>query len=80
MTTEVWIQPSMFPQFPTVLYAYEMETIGGRWWEVYDDSGYLTYYEPDEFPDFLDFARHINYDVHINTYESWEALDEYATV
>jgi hypothetical protein len=73
MTTEVWVQPALFPKFPPVFYAYEMEA-HGTWWEVYDDSGFLQSIEPEDFGDFLDFCRQINYDVRINTQESWEAM------
>jgi hypothetical protein len=73
--TEVWIQPSLFPEFPTDFWAYEMEAVGGRWFEVYDDSSeMIASIEPDDFGDFLEFARSINYNVFVNTLESWEAL------
>lgn len=70
----MWVQAAMFPEFPTVFYAYEMEA-WGRWWEIHDESGFLESIEPEDFGDFLDFCRSINYDVLINTYESWEALE-----
>lgn len=76
MTTEVWIQAKLFPDFPPNFHAYEMEAMGGTWWEVYDESGFLQSVEPEDFGDFLDFCRQINYDVVINTLESWEALYE----
>ena len=63
MTTEVWIQAAMFPKFPAEVYAYEFEAIGGSWWEIQDESGFLQSIEPDDFGDFLDFMRSINYDV-----------------
>lgn len=62
-----------------IFYAYEMEAMGGRWWEIHDDSGFLQSIEPENFGDFIDFTLSMGYDVHINTYESWEAMDEYAT-
>lgn len=74
MTTEVWIQAALFPHSSLVFYAYEMEAMGGRWWEVYDESGFLQSIEPDDFGDFLDFCRQINYDVNLYTYESWEVI------
>lgn len=72
----MWVQAALFPEFPTIFWAYEMEALGGRWWEIHDDSGYLESIELDDFADFLDFARSINYDVRINTYKSWEAMDD----
>lgn len=77
-TTEVWLQPSMFPQFPQIVWAYEMEAMGGRWWEIFDDSGFLESIEPENFGDFLDFCRSINYDVKVNTYDSWILMEEWA--
>ena len=72
---EVWLQASMFPKFPTDFYAYEIEAMGGMWWEIYDDSPYMVAsIEPEDFGDFIDFARSINYDVKVNTYESWVAM------
>lgn len=77
MAIEVWYQPTLFPEFSTIVYAYEMEAIGGRWWEIFDDSGFLQSIEPEDFGDFLDFMRSINYDVKVNTQESWEAMGWY---
>jgi hypothetical protein len=72
----VWVQPSLFPEFPTNFYAYQMDGGHGIYWEVYDDGPtVIGVYEEEEFNDFLDFARSINYDVLINTYESWEAME-----
>jgi hypothetical protein len=72
----MWVQPALFPKFSTDFYAYEIDTGRGVYWEVYDDGDTMIgYYEDNEFATFLDFARAINYDVYINTYESWEALD-----
>lgn len=52
--------------------------IGGDYWEIYDDSFDMpAIIYPDDFGDFLDKAREDGYDVHINTYASWEAMDEY---
>ncbi len=76
-TTEIWVQAAMFPEFPLVFWAYEFEAMGGRWWEIHDDSGFLEGIEPDDFGDFLDFARSINYDVKVNTYESWVLMEEW---
>ena len=60
------------------LYCYEVEAIGGRWWEVYDESDRrVSTVEPDEFGGWLANARTLGYDVYINTYESWEAMDEF---
>ena len=78
MATDFWVQAAMFPEFPLVFYAYEMEALGGRWWEVFDDSGFLESVEPEDFGDFLDFCRQINYDVKVNTYESWILMEEWA--
>jgi hypothetical protein len=76
----MWVQPALFPEFPLVFYAYEMDAYG-RWWEVYDDCGTMVAsIEPEDFGDFLDFSRSINYDVKVFTYESWEAMDEYSSV
>lgn len=78
MTSEVWIQAKMFSEFPPVFYAYEIDDFGNGdyYWEVYDDGDVMIgWYEREAFADFLDFARSINYDVLINTYTSWEALD-----
>jgi hypothetical protein len=66
----------------TKLYCYEIEALGGRWWEVYDDNDdveqqYISTVEPDEFGVWLANARTLGYDVYINTYESWEAMDEF---
>lgn len=74
MTAEVWIQPALFPEYPQIFWAYEIES-HGTYWEVFDDGDTMIgYYEPEDFGDFLDFARSIHYDVLINTQESWEAL------
>ena len=71
----VWVQGALFPLYPQIYHAYEFEAMG-RWWEVYDDSDtVVASLEPEDFGDFLDFARSINYDVYINTYKSWEALE-----
>ena len=78
MAIEVWVQPSLFPEFPLDIYAYEFEAMGGRWWEIFDDSGFLQSIEPENFGDFLDFCRSINYDVLLNTYDSWIAMEEWA--
>jgi hypothetical protein len=64
------------------LYCYEIDALGGRWWEVYDDNDdveqqYISTVEPDEFGGWLANARTLGYDVYINTYESWEAMDEF---
>ena len=78
-STEVWIQSALFPEFPLVFYAYEIDDFGNgdRYWEVYDDGDTMIgYFEADEFPAFLDFAREINYDVCLFTYDSWIALEE----
>ena len=75
MGIEVWLQPTLFPEFPTIVWAYEMEAIGGRWWEIFDDSGFLQSIEPENFGDFLDFCRSINYDVKVNTYDSWILME-----
>lgn len=63
----------------TKLYAYE---IGGipqaHWWEVYDESDdYVSTVEPENMGAWLANARTLGYDVYINTYESWEAMDEF---
>lgn len=81
----MWVQPALFPEFSTIFYAYEIDCFGNgdTYWEVYDDGDTMIgYYEPENFGDFLDFARSINYDVHINTQESWEAMinDEYPSL
>lgn len=76
---EVWIQPALFPEFSRIFYAYEIDDFNNddRYWEVYDDGEVMVgWYEPDAFPDFLDFAREINYDVCLFTYDSWIALEE----
>ena len=78
MAIEVWYQPTLFPEFSTIVYAYEIEAIGGRWWEIFDDSGFLESIEPEFFGDFIDFARTINYDVIVNTYDSWILMEEWA--
>ena len=72
----MWVQGKLFVEYPPDFWAYEIESMGGRWWEVHDESGFLEGIEPEDFGDFLDFARSINYDVRLFTYESWEALDE----
>lgn len=59
------------------LYCYEMEAMGGRWWEVYDESDGYVSIDTDEFGGWLANARTLGYDVYINTYESWEAMDEF---
>ena len=60
------------------LYCYEIEAMGGRWWEVYDESDdYVSTVEPDEFGGWLANARTLGFDIYINTYESWEAMDEF---
>jgi len=64
------------------LYCYEIEALGGRWWEVYDDNDdveqqYICTVEPDDMGAWLANARTLGYDVYINTYESWEAMDEF---
>lgn len=74
---EYWIQPALFPKFSTDFWAYEIDCFGNGdcYWEVWDEFGICVgTYEPDEFGEFLDFARSINYDVLINTQESWEAM------
>ena len=69
------IQTKMFPEFDPDFWAYEMESMGGRWWEVWDINGVMVAsIEPDDFGDFIDFSLSIGYDVKINTQESWEAL------
>ena len=51
---------------------------GSNYWEVYDDSFDMpSPIDADDFGDFLDKVRREGYDVHINTYASWEAMDEY---
>lgn len=78
MTTEVWIQAAMFPEFPQIFWAYEMKALGGHWFEVYDDSDeMIANVEPENFGDFLDFCRSINYDVKVNTYDSWILMEEW---
>ena len=58
------------------LYCYEIEAMGGRWWEVYDESDdHVSSVEPDDFDEWLANARTLGYDVYINTYESWEAME-----
>lgn len=76
MVTEVWVQPALFPKYNTEFYAYEIDCFGNGdcYWEVFDDGVCVGTYEPEEFLNFLDFARSINYDVLINTQESWEAM------
>jgi hypothetical protein len=80
-TTEYWIQAALFPDFSLVFWAYEVDCFGNGdcYWEIFDDSGFLQSIEPENFGDFLDFCRSINYDVLINTQESWEAMinDDY---
>ena len=77
--TEVWLQAKLFPEFPPNFYAYEIDCFGNGdcYWEVFDwNDVCVGTYEPDEFGDFLDFARSINYDVLVNTQESWKAMME----
>ena len=52
--------------------------MGGRWWEVYSESDeHVSTVEPDEFGGWLANARTLGFDIYINTYESWEAMDEF---
>lgn len=81
MGIEVWIQPSLLPEYPTTFWAYEMDDFGNDdfYWEVYDDGDTMIgYYNSEEFADFLDFARDINYDVKINTQQSWIAMEDFS--
>lgn len=79
MISDVWVQAAMFPQFPQIFYAYEIDCFGNGdvYWEVFDDGICIGTYEPDEFGNFLDFCRSINYDVKINTQESWIAMEDW---
>jgi hypothetical protein len=62
----------------TKLYCYEIETLGENYWEIHDDSFDMpSTVEADEFGGWLANARTLGYDVYINTYESWEAMDEF---
>ena len=78
MATEYWVQAKLFPDTEVPdFWAYEMSAMGGTWWEVWDVDGVMcASIEPENFGDFLEFCRTINYDVKVNTYESWEAMDE----
>ena len=61
----------------TEFWCYEMEAMGGKWWEIYwsIDNDLLYSVEPDEFGDWLDSMRAFGYtNIYINTIESWEAL------
>lgn len=62
-----------------LLTAHEINCgIGSDYWEVYDTSFDMpSIIYPDDFGDFLDSVRKEGYDVFINTYASWEAMDEY---
>jgi hypothetical protein len=67
-------------RYSTVLLtAHEIQCgIGEDYWEVYDESFDIpSIIYVDDFADFLDNVRKEGYDVHINTYASWEAMDEY---
>lgn len=60
------------------LYAYEVDCFGNgdTIWEIYTESDeHFSSIPRDFFGDFLDFFRVLHYDVYINTYESWEAMD-----
>ena len=78
MTSDTWIQPSLFPNSLPDLYAYEMDWFGARStsWEIYENhvDAPIAIIESEFFGDFLDNALTLGYDVRINTIESWEAL------
>jgi len=61
------------------LYCYEIDNgPHSRVWEIHDDSFDMpSTVEPDDFGAWLANARTLGYDVYINTYESWEAMDEF---
>ena len=55
------------------LFAYEMDAGPlGNIWEVYTDGmGYVLSVPADNFGEWLDIARANDYDVLVNTMESW---------
>ena len=72
----MWVQAALFPGFDTDFWAYEFQFLDYTWWEIFDgDDQRVSVVESDDFGDFLDFAREINYDVKINTVESWIAME-----
>lgn len=78
MTSDMWMQPSLFPEFAPELFAYEMDWFGASntSWEVYENhvAAPVAIIESEFFGDFLDTALTLGYDVRINTIASWEAL------
>jgi len=59
------------------VWAYEMDGgPSGRAWIIMNENGdVLDSQDSENFAEILDFWRALGYDVIINTYESWEALD-----
>lgn len=60
------------------LYAYEIDCFGNGdvIWEIFTEyHEFLSTQQAENFGNFLDSALAFGYDVLINTYESWEAMD-----
>lgn len=59
------------------VWAYEIvDGHGGHAWVIMNENGdVLDSHDADNFGNILDFWRVLGYDVIINTYESWEAMD-----
>lgn len=59
------------------VWAYEMQDGHGvPVWIIMNEAGeILDSHDADNFGNILDFWRTLGYDVIINTYQSWEAMD-----
>ena len=74
------IQLEFFPEFFPTFYAYEIDWDGSgeTTWEAYmqGDDDIFAVIDRDAFGDWLDFIKGMGYDVRINTYESWIAMED----
>jgi hypothetical protein len=62
-------------------WAYEMDDgHGGKGWILMNENGdVVDSHFDNDFATVIDFWRQLGYDTIINTYESWEAMDEYSS-
>ena len=65
-----------------ILHAFEIDSDGrgDNYWIITDGVAEVTKVEVDDFGDYLDTVRSMNYDVRINTLESWFANECVAPV
>jgi hypothetical protein len=62
-----------------ILTAHEIQCgIGEDYWEVYDESFDMpSVVYPNDMGDFIASVLNEGHELYINTYASWEAMDEY---